>query len=105
MSNLSDYSSVVIAGITAVSTLGSGIAFVWARLEYTNKKTQIALKKCEEREQFSRERRAALTTVIELLWQEIKRLSPASEVLRRSKRLLDDIRHKEFESTHDEEEV
>lgn len=103
--NISDYSGVVSAGASVATILGSGIAAVWARLEYTNRKIQESLKQCEKREIAGRERRLAMTTVIEVLWMELKRLSPQSDVLRRSKKLLDDIKHKEFESDHDEDDL
>jgi len=39
-----------------------------------------------------RERRSCLTTVIELFWQEVARLSPQSPVLKRAEKLLDDMK-------------
>ena len=87
-----DISGVVTAGATIAGLLGGAISFVWVRFEITHRTVKKELQKCNEREARGRERRGVLTTVIELLWQEVQRLAPDAHILLRAKKLLDDIR-------------
>jgi hypothetical protein len=88
-------SSLVTAGVSVAALLGGAISFVWVRFEVTHHAVKRELKKCEQREIRGRERRAVLTTVIELLWREVDRLTPDSAVLIRGKKLLDDLKIEE----------
>ena len=103
MSDVDTVSSVISAGAGVAGILGGAIAFLWGRVEWNNSKIKRELAKCQAREIAQRQRehqivignhehRAALTIVIELLWQEIQRLSPDAIVLKRAKRLLDDLK-------------
>lgn len=95
MSSVSDLSNIITAGATVAGVLGGAISFLWARVEFTNRKTKQSLVKCEQREANSKERHLKQLTIIELLWQEIERLVPDALVLRRAKTLLNDMKHDE----------
>ena len=95
MSEVSEISSIVSAGVGVASALGTAISFLWARVELTNRRTKQALKKCEDRESEGRIRHHQQLTVIELLWQEIKRIAPDADVLKRARKLLDAMKHEE----------
>jgi len=95
MADISEVSSIVSTGIAVAGFLGSGIVFLWGRVEFNNRKIQRELHKCHDREVKGRERRGILMTVIELLWQEVNHLLPQSGnsmVLDRAKKLLDGIK-------------
>ena len=93
MSDIRTYSELVSAGCALAGLLGSALAFLWVRVESNNRRIQRDLRKCEDRATRSREHRAVMTTVIELFWQEVERVAPSSPVLRRAKKLLDELRH------------
>lgn len=103
MSNVQEVSSVISAGVQVAGLLGGAIAFLWGRMEWSNAKIRRALQQCQRREtearereqailSASKERRAHLTTIIELLWYEVSRLAPEALVLKRAKKLLDDVK-------------
>lgn len=73
----------------ALAVVGGGIKFVWGKIEDRFKAIELSLEECRLREISSQERRAVLTTVIELLWQEVKRLAPDADILERARKLMD----------------
>lgn len=83
---------IITAGVAALGTLGGGIAWIWDKIDkrITSLETKVA--DCEAREDAGFERRSVQLTVIELLWQEVERIAPASPVLARAKKLLDDLK-------------
>jgi hypothetical protein len=98
MTVLSDYSSIVTAGVAVTGLLSSGFAALWGRLEYTNRKTRDALseaqktlKKCERREAVQREEGVSRLTIIELFCQAMEQLSPGSMLVKRARRHLDAV--------------
>jgi hypothetical protein len=85
-------SELIIAGSTALATVGGGIAFVWNKVEKRFADIEAKLAECQAREEASNERRGVQLTVIELLWLELKRVAPDADVLGRAKKLLDDLK-------------
>jgi hypothetical protein len=84
-----------VAGSGGVLTaIGGTGRFIWNKLEKRFEAIEQKLKACENREKTSERRAAVKLTAIELLWQEVDRLSPTSpnSTLRRVKRLLDDLK-------------
>lgn len=78
----------IIAAITGlIVPVGGAIAWLWNKIEKRFTEIEKALDQC-------RDDSAVKLTVIELMWQEIERLSPASAVLARVKKLLDEMRSK-----------
>lgn len=85
--------TITVVGI--LTPIGTAIAFVWNKVEKRFTSIETKLEECQAREDASQERRGVLVTVAELLWSEVKRLSPSgtkSPTLNRARKLLDDIR-------------
>lgn len=87
-----DWAAIIVAGGGFFGVLGGGIRFVWNKVEARFQKIETQLEECHQRELQHQERRAVQLTVIELLWQEVKRLAPDAGVLDRAKRLLDGLK-------------
>jgi hypothetical protein len=99
---------LLTAIVGALVALGSGVAWLWARVEKGFKEVKRELEACRQREADAtkseaalkvalREREAKHLTVIELLWQEIERRSRGAPnaVLGRARKLLDDLKEDE----------
>ena len=73
--------------LVAVGTTGR---FVWNKIERRFAAIDAELDECRKREKASQDRRIVHTTVIELMWQEIKRLSGnrKNATLSRAEKLL-----------------
>lgn len=89
---MSDVPAILTAAVGVLGATGAAGRFIWSKIEKRFDAVEADLKRCEERERASVERRAVQITVIELLWQEVKRLSPEAMVLTRAKHLLDDLK-------------
>ena len=96
---MSELSEVITAAVVAFGTVGTGIAFIWNKIERREDKAETRfveieakLDQCERREDEGQERRARLLIVIELLWQELVRIAPDTPVLKRARRLLDNLK-------------
>ncbi|MXO73590.1 hypothetical protein [Alteraurantiacibacter buctensis] len=83
---MSDLAAIITAATGLLVALGGAIAWLWNKLE--NRFTAI-----EQRAEGCEERSAVQTTVIELLWQELERVTPdGSKVLARALKLLNDLK-------------
>lgn len=82
---MSDLPAIITAAVGGLSVLGGGVRFLWNKIEKRFLDIENAQKKCEAH-------RATQITVIELLWQELKRLSPDDAVFDRAKKLLDGLK-------------
>lgn len=89
---MSEIATIITAGVAALGALGTAGRFVWNRIEARFQAVEVELAHCREREALSVERRAIQLTVIELLWQEVQRHVPGSQVLTRARDLLDDLK-------------
>lgn len=82
-----------VVAVTGISTLlGGAIGFVWNKIERRFDEFDDKLEQCHSREMDSQERGVRLLTVIELLFQEVARLSPDAPVLKRARRLLENLK-------------
>lgn len=89
---MSDLAAIITAAGGLLVSVGAGARFIWNKVETRFALIEAELVKCRERESESKERRAVQLIVIEMLWQEVTRISPASKVLIRCKKLLDDLK-------------
>lgn len=87
--------AIITAMVALLTAIGGAGRFVWLRIEGRFEAIETALEECRKREEASHERRLKHLTVIELLWQEVLRLSPkGNKVLGRAKHLLDELKDK-----------
>lgn len=93
--SVGDASSIVSVGLSVAGVLGTAVTWLWARVEKSNKEIRAELRKCSEREIRGREKHLAMTTIVELLWQEVERLTPDAKILKRARKLLDDMKFKD----------
>lgn len=91
---MSSLAEIITASIAGLGSVGGAAAFVWNKIEKRFNEIDLKLLECEKRERQSQERRAVQLTVIELLWQEVKRLTPKADVLDRAHKLLEDLKTK-----------
>jgi hypothetical protein len=89
---LSQASDLITAAGVSLPTIGTGIAWIWRKMERRFEHIEVELKACRDREVASHERRAIQRTVIELLWQEVERFAPHSSTLGRAKHLLERLK-------------
>lgn len=104
---MSEIAAIIGAVTTLLIAMGGGAKFLWSKLEKRQKEAKAEvdqrfaaidekLAACEAREKAGQARSAAHVTVIELLWQEVERLSPdGSKALRRALKLLTDLKESE----------
>lgn len=95
---MSEVASIITALVGAAVPIGGAGAFVWNKIERRFTEIEAELEKCRSRELSAQKRSGLHITVIELLWQEIKRLHPADSepaTLGRAKKLLDDAKEVE----------
>ena len=90
---MNDVPAIVGSIVTALGTVGAGIAWLWNRVEKRFTEVEKKLEACERREGKQSAVIGKHLIVIELLWQEVDRRSRGtSPVLERSKRLLEDLK-------------
>lgn len=89
---MSDLPALLTAGAGLLTVLGAAAAFIWNKLEARFLAIERELAKCHAREGLSGQRRAHHMLAVELLLQEVERLSPSkSRVIGRVKRVLEEI--------------
>lgn len=86
--------AVGTASVAGLGSIGAGCRFVWKKVEARFAAIEAELVHCRNRERADQERRAIQLSVIEILWQEVERVTPDSFVLRRAGKLLDGLRAK-----------
>lgn len=86
--------AIASAAVGALGSIGAGCRFVWKKVETRFAAIEVELAHCRSRERADQERRAIQLSVIEILWQEIERVTPGSSVLRRAEKLLEGLRAK-----------
>lgn len=92
--NGSELAALITSGVALLGAGGTGIKFLWDKIEKRFTLIEDELKKCQERELKTKDHRAVHLTVIELIWAELRRFDPQSAVLERAKHLLDDLKEK-----------
>ena len=89
---MSVLAEVIIAATGVLGTVGVAARFVWLKIEARFVMVEHELAHCRRREAVSGQRRAGHMLAIELLLQEVQRLSPQrSRVLARVQKLLDQL--------------
>lgn len=99
MSETAQTIAILTPTLTAV---GGAIGWLWNRIEKRFKEVEVELAKCRKREKISDQRRAALITIIELLWRGMDREAPESAELHRVQKLMDDYKAIGMEDREDE---
>lgn len=108
---MTEIAQLLTAIVALLTALGGGCTWLWRRVEKRFAKIEKELRECQQRERDSAKRETDLVmslretagkhiTVIELLWQEVARLSRGAPnaVLERALKLLDDLKK---EADHD----
>lgn len=89
---MSDLAALITATVGLLAAFGATGKFIWDKIEARFKSIDNELDHCRHREKVAGLRRASHMVAIELLLQEVERLSPQkSRVLQRVKRMLDEI--------------
>lgn len=89
---MSDLAPLITATAALLAALGAAGKFIWTKLEARFKSIDNELAHCRRREKIAGLRRTSHMVAIELLLQELERLSPQkSRVLPKVKLLLDEI--------------
>lgn len=90
---MSELAAIIVALTALLGLLGGGMKFLWNKVEARFVEIDKKLAECEAREKASQSRSSAHVTVIELLWQEVERLSSGgSKALHRASKLLNDLK-------------
>lgn len=90
--NGTELAAIITASVGGLGSLGAAAKFLWDKIEKRFADIESDLEKCRERELETKEHRAVHLTVIELMWVELRRFDPESQVLERVKKLLDDLK-------------
>ncbi len=86
-----DWAAVIVA-VMGTGGLGGGLRFLWNKVEKRFELIEGKLEACQERETASNQINAVQLTVIELLWNDLKKLQPKSGTLARAHKLLEDLK-------------
>lgn len=91
---MSDLAAIIGAAGGLAATFGGGVAFIWGKVDARMAKLEAEQAECERRADRAKDRSAVQLTVIELLWQEVKRLAPemTTPVLDRAQKLMDGLK-------------
>ena len=91
---MSNFVELASAAVLVLGSIGGGARWMWLQIRGRFEAIDIELEHCRTRERDDQERRGIQLSVIEILWQEVERVAPGSTVLRRAKKLLDDLKDK-----------
>jgi len=98
-----EVATVITASVALLGVLGGAIKFVWSKIESRFARIEKELAECRKRDARGTRRRAVQRTVIELLWQEVTRLSPdTSSAQLRAKGLMDELKQGDLEAASEE---
>lgn len=87
-----DWPAIITASATLLATLGAAGRFLWNKVERRFDEIEEALEACRAREAAGMRINATQLTVIELIWNDLKKLQPKSGTLARAHKLLDDLK-------------
>lgn len=90
--NGGEIAGLITAIVGVLGALGTGVKFLWDKIEKRFTCIEEELDKCRQRELKAKDMGAVHLTVIELLWAELTRHDPQSSVLDRAKTLLDRLK-------------
>lgn len=86
-----DYAAIIVA-IIGSGGVGGGLRFLWTKVEKRFELIEGHLEECREREAAVNRINATQLTVIELIWNDLKKLQPKSGTLARAHKLLEDLK-------------
>jgi uncharacterized membrane protein len=89
---MSDLGIIISAAIGALAPVGAGVAFIWNKVERRFNEIEDQLEACRRREIAASRINATQLTVIELIWNDLKKLQPKSGTLARAHKLLEDLK-------------
>lgn len=85
---MAELTDAIQAGVAVTGLLGSGIGFLWVRLERMNRRVTADLEACDDARQTQ-------LIVIEIFWRELERLAPRNAALRRGGKLLEELKRRD----------
>jgi hypothetical protein len=89
---MSDWAAIIGAFATLLTVLGGALRFLWNKVERRFDEIEAQLEACREREASASKINATQLTVIELIWNDLKKLQPKSGTLARAHKLLEDLK-------------
>lgn len=87
-----DWAAIITAIAALLPVFGGGVAFVWNKVERRFSAIERQLEDCHKREKSAARINSTQLTVIELIWNDLKKLQPESGTLARAQKLLDDLK-------------
>jgi hypothetical protein len=87
-----DWAGIIVALATLFGTIGGALRFLWNKIDKKFELVDAALEACRERETSINRINATQLTVIELIWNDLKKLQPKSGTLARAHKLLEDLK-------------
>ena len=87
-----DWAAIIAAIATLLTVVGGALRFLWNKVERRFDEIEAQLEACREREVAGARINATQLTVIELIWNDLKKLQPKSGTLARAHRLLEDLK-------------
>ena len=87
-----DWAAIIGAIATLLTVLGGGARWLWVKLAQRFDHIEDQLEACRQREIAASRINATQLTVIELIWNDLKKLQPKSGTLARAHKLLDNLK-------------
>jgi putative protein kinase ArgK-like GTPase of G3E family len=92
---MSDIAILITAIVSALGVMGSGVAWLWAKVEARFKAVEAKLEECERRENRQKDIAFVYLRVIDLLMEHIEtRVRGNHPVLDKARALLDDLKER-----------
>jgi hypothetical protein len=89
---MADWAAIIGAIASLLTILGGALRFLWIKIAQRFDQIEDQLEACREREAASMRINATQLTVIELIWNDLKKLQPKSGTLARAHKLLEDLK-------------
>lgn len=89
---MTEWAAIITAIGGLLTVIGGGLSFLWVKVEKGFKSIEADLKQCREQETAVNRINATQLTVIELIWNDLKKLQPKSGTLARAHKLLEDLK-------------
>lgn len=96
---MTDWAGIITAIGGLLAVLGGGLGFLWRKVEKGFTSIEADLKQCRDRETSINRINATQLTVIELIWNDLKKLQPKSGTLARAHKLLEDLKSQTSEGS------
>lgn len=89
---MSEWAAIITAIGGLLTVVGGGLSFLWVKVEKGFHAIEVALEECRKRESAINRINATQLTVIELIWNDLKKTQPKSGTLARAHKLLEDLK-------------